>query len=153
MTVLKFLDEATTNKNLQTFREETNPRGKDVEEIEAEDNLASEQLQEYEDLSEIEEETIEDKAGDYPKKLQRRQSNSLKRLLIKYDPKLKCGESDLSCLNIFVQEHVKELDFGNDTKKLKSKLMQLQTVVAHLHPSTSTQRNHFVKLTAIGKAY
>ena len=139
-TVFTFLTEASLNKNLQKFREETDPRGKDEVELD-------EDLGEYKSIDEEETEVIE------RKKPTRRVSKTLLSLLHKHDERLNCNSSDANCLLMYITNNVNKFDFGDDITKLKQWLTKLQQIIRHIHPSTSTQRNAFVQFTSIFKGY
>ena len=147
-TLETFLLDASTNKNLQRMREESTPVNAPA--IPA---VAEGELDVFEADDGANTELLGDTPVGYPKKPKRRTSKTLLALLHKHDARLKCEGSDTSCLIMLVANRVGELDYGKDLKRLERVLGMLQKVVGHIQPSTSTQRNVFVQLTAIFKEY
>ena len=83
----------------------------------------------------------------------RQVSQTLHKLILKFFPTFKCGESDTSCLLDLLKAHVSEFDFGTDIAQLEARLHQLRRIIVATQPVTSTQRKFFTQFTDIFKFY
>ena len=154
MSVFEFLSEATSNKFLQTIRDETQP----YEKKEKNDEGYQEQLEEFQIIEAEETEEVGDlpKKG-YPKKPKRRSSDSLKALIKKYE-KRSCEAKDTGCLLQFISNQVNKgvFDFGSSEKgltRLKDELTKLSKIIDHMYSNTLTLRSVFVSYTGMFKMY
>ena len=127
------LDEASSNVVIEMIRKEVKPKQDDIED---------------EGSEQEEEESL------VPKKPQRRVSKTLLAIIHKHFPTLECS-SDSGCFLAVIANQIKQFDFKSDSNqdKLREKLVQVQSIVRVMQPTTSTQRKYFVELTYIFKTY
>jgi hypothetical protein len=148
-TILNFLNEASKDVNLQIFREETEAKQR-VKKIAP---ALEEKLDDFAAVDGEETEEVGDEPGGFPAKPIRRQSKALLDMLHRFEPRLKCENSDTACLLMYVANNVKAFDFQRDLTKLTFWLKTLAEILNHIMPSSSSLRNLFVEFTSIFKSY
>ena len=150
--IFKFLDAVSTNKMLQTIREETKPRvmSRTVD-------VVDQALVEAEVVTDEDEDAGDERVQRTykTKKPMRQQSKTFKRLIDTFykDEDLACN-SDSACFIVVMTDSVRrgEWDY-NDEKRLRVDLQKVYEIVRVLQPVVSTQRNYFVEMTHLFKIY
>jgi hypothetical protein len=136
----RFLLEAFKDTNLQIFREEAM---KSVKKHPLPEDSGSDSEGEHSDGLEDGEITPHKETK---KPGQRRYSKTLLKLIHKYNPRLKCNGSDISCLLKYHTENVENYAF-EDKEKFAEQLKMITSIFTHLIPSTSYLRNVLVMVT------